>query len=94
MGVKEAPRQILRAIPDIEYVEMPNADRCCGMAGAFSVYFYDLSRQIADKKVAGIELTGADIVATDCPGCEIQLIDATRRRGNRARVMHIMELLE
>jgi glycolate oxidase iron-sulfur subunit len=94
MGVKEQPRQILKSIPDIEYVEMPNADRCCGMAGTFSIYFYDLSKKIADKKVGSIDIVGADIVATDCPGCEIQLIDSTLRRGNQVKVMHIMELLE
>ncbi|MFC1893851.1 (Fe-S)-binding protein, partial [Chloroflexota bacterium] len=80
MGIREQPRQILKSIPEIEYIEMPNADRCCGMAGTFSVYFYDLSQKIAEKKVASIDATGADIVVTDCPGCEIQLIDNTIRQ--------------
>ncbi len=94
LGVKEQPRQILKSIPDIEYVEMPEADRCCGMAGTFSVNFYELSKKIADKKTENIAVTGADIVVTDCPGCQIQLIDSARRRGMLQRVMHIMELLE
>ena len=94
MGIQGQPRQILKSIPDIEYVEMPNADRCCGMAGTFSVYFYDLSKQIADKKMDFIDATGADIVVTDCPGCEIQLIDTTIRHQKPVKVMHIMELLE
>ncbi len=94
MGVKEQPRKILRSIPDIEYVEMANADRCCGMAGLFSVHFYDLSRQIAGKKVGSINASGADIVVTDCPGCELQLIDSTIRSGTPVKIMHIMELLE
>ncbi len=94
MGVKEQPRQILKSIPGIEYVEMPDADRCCGMAGTFSIYFYELSKKIADKKMGGIATTGADIVVTACPGCEIQLIDSTTRHGTPVRVMHLMELLE
>ncbi len=94
MGVTEPPRQILRSIPDIEYVEMPDADRCCGMAGTFSIHFYDLSKRIADKKLASIDATGADIVVTGCPGCEIQLIDTTIRQGKPVKVMHIMELLD
>jgi glycolate oxidase iron-sulfur subunit len=73
---------------------MPNADRCCGMAGTFSVYFYELSKKIADKKLADIESTGADIVVTDCPGCQIQLIDGITRSGLTQKVMHIMELFE
>jgi glycolate oxidase iron-sulfur subunit len=94
MGVKEQPRKILKAIRDIEYVEMPNADVCCGMAGAFSINYYDLSGKIAGKKVEGIETTGADIVVTGCPGCEIQLIDNLAKHNKHVKVMHIMELLE
>ena len=94
LGVKEQPRQILKSLPDIEYIEMPNADRCCGMAGTFSIYFYDLAKQIADRKIADIKSTGADIVVTDCPGCQIQLIDSLIRNGMPQKVMHIMELFE
>jgi len=94
LGVKEQPRRILKSIPDINYVEMPNADRCCGMAGTFSINFYDLSKKIADKKVADIKSTGADIVVTDCPGCQIQLIDSAARHGMPQKVLHIMELFE
>jgi glycolate oxidase iron-sulfur subunit len=94
MGITRQPREILKSIPDIEYVEMPNADRCCGMAGSFSIYFYDVSQKIADKKMEGIDATGADIVVTDCPGCEFQLIDTTMRHDSPVKVMHIMELLE
>jgi glycolate oxidase iron-sulfur subunit len=94
LGIKEQPRQILKSLPDINYIEMPNADRCCGMAGTFSIYFYDLSKRIADKKIADIKSTGADIVVTDCPGCQIQLIDSIIRHGMPQKVMHIMELFE
>jgi glycolate oxidase iron-sulfur subunit len=94
LGVKEQPRQILKSMPDIRYVEMPHADRCCGMAGTFSINFYDLSKKIADRKATDIASTGADIVVTDCPGCQIQLIDAIARRGIPQKVMHIMELLK
>jgi glycolate oxidase iron-sulfur subunit len=94
LGVKEQPRQILKSIPDINFVEMPNADRCCGMAGTFSINFYDLSKKIADKKVADISVTGADIVVTDCPGCQIQLIDSITRHGMPQKIRHIMELFE
>ncbi|OGO00350.1 MAG: hypothetical protein A2Y90_00405 [Chloroflexi bacterium RBG_13_52_12] len=94
LGVKEQPRHILKSIPDIKYVEMPDADRCCGMAGTFSVYFYDLSRKIADRKAESIASTGADVVVTDCPGCQVQLIDTTTRRGMPQQVRHIMELLD
>jgi glycolate oxidase iron-sulfur subunit len=92
LGVKEQPRQILKSLPDIKFVEMAHPDTCCGMAGTFSIYFYELSQQIAAKKVADIAATGADIVVTDCPGCQIQLLDSLARRGLPVQVRHIMEL--
>jgi glycolate oxidase iron-sulfur subunit len=94
LGVKEQPRYILKSLPDIKYVEMPEADACCGMAGTFSIKFYDLSQKIADRKVAAIAAMGADVVVTDCPGCEIQLIDSLKRHKMPVQVRHIMELLE
>ena len=94
LGVKEQPRKILKSLPDIRYVEMQDADRCCGMAGTFSINFYDLSQKIAAKKVDDIVATEADIVVTDCPGCQIQLIDSLTRQGKPQQVRHIMELFE
>jgi len=94
LGIKEQPRQLIKSMQDAEYIEMPNADRCCGMAGTFSVYYYDLSKKIADKKMESIKSTGADIVVSSCPGCEIQLIDGAIRNKLPVKVMHIMELLK
>lgn len=93
LGIKEQPRQILNSFPDVEFVEMPEADRCCGMAGQFNLFYYELSKKIADKKVAGIEANGADVVVTACPGCQVQLMDALSRQGKPQKVMNIVELL-
>ena len=94
IGVKTQPRKILESIQDVEYVEMPDADRCCGMAGSFSIYYYDLAKKIADKKIEAIKATGADIVATACPGCEIQLIDGIIRNKLSVKVMHLIDLIK
>lgn len=94
LGIKEQPRQILKSIPGIEFVEMVRPDWCCGMSGTFSINYYDLSKKIADKKMDTIKESGADIVATGCPGCQIQLIDNARRRKLPVKVLHIMELLK
>jgi len=47
---------------------------------------------LSDRKIADIESTGADIVVTDCPGCQIQLTDSLIQHGMPVKVMHIMEL--
>lgn len=93
-GLNKQPRQIIQSIPGIEFVEMPNADRCCGMAGTFSVDYYGLSKKITDQKIEGIRATGADVVVTECPGCMIQLIDNLARHEMPQKVMNLMELLE
>jgi glycolate oxidase iron-sulfur subunit len=94
LGIKEQPRKILKSLSDIDYIEMPDADRCCGMAGTFSLNFYNLSRKIAQRKLDSIKSTGADIVLTDCPGCQVQLLDGIMQNGMTQKVMHIMELFK
>jgi glycolate oxidase iron-sulfur subunit len=93
LGVREEPREILKSLPDVDYVEMVRADRCCGMAGAFSLHYYNLSKKIADKKADSIKDTEADVVVTGCPGCMIQLMDTLKRHQMPQRVMHLMEVL-
>jgi glycolate oxidase iron-sulfur subunit len=94
LGVKVQPRVILRSLPGITYVEMNEADRCCGMAGGFSLHHYELSKKIADRKVNNIIASGADIVVSGCPGCEIQLLDSLARHNSKIEVRHLMELLD
>jgi len=93
LGVKEQPRQILKSLANGNYIEMPNADRCCGMAGQFSLFYYDLSQKIAEKKVESIEASDADIVVTACPGCQLQLEENIARRNKPQKVMSLMEIL-
>lgn len=92
--IKDQPRKILKNLDGIKYVEMPNADLCCGMGGSFSIYHYDLTKRIAKKKVEGIKQTGADIVVTACPGCMINLIDNLLINKMPQRVYHILEIVE
>lgn len=93
MKIREQPRKILRSIPGIKFVEMKRSDWCCGMAGTFSIKYYETSKKIANKKIETIKESGADIVATDCPGCMIQIIDNSIRNKLPVKVMHIMELI-
>jgi glycolate oxidase iron-sulfur subunit len=94
LGIKEQPIKILKSLSDIQFVEMPDADRCCGMGGSFSIKYYALSQKIAEDKVKDIASTQADIVVTDCPGCQVQLIDSIKRHEMPQKVMHIMELFK
>lgn len=93
-NIKDQPRAILKGLKGLKYVEMPNADLCCGMGGSFSVYHYDLTKKIAAKKMGGIKATGADIVVTACPGCMINLIDNVLQNKMPQKVYHLLELVE
>ena len=92
-GITREPRQILMALPQVEFVEMPEAGTCCGLGGTYSVYHYETSKKIGARKAANIEASGAQLVATDCPGCIMQLQDSINHADGGQRSVHILELL-
>jgi glycolate oxidase iron-sulfur subunit len=72
---------------------LPESDWCCGGAGSYSLFHYDLAQKILDRKVDNIARTGAAVVATSCPACVIHLSFGLRKRGLPVRVRHISELM-
>jgi FAD/FMN-containing dehydrogenase/Fe-S oxidoreductase len=90
-GVTKEPRTILASLPGVNYVEMPDADRCAGGAGTFMVKDYETSQAIFARKARAIEQSGAAVVATSCPACMIQLQNGLR---DRAVVKHVAQLLD
>jgi len=92
-GITQEPRLILKSLPQVEFVEMKNAGTCCGLGGTYSVYHYETSKQIGAKKAAHITDSKAGLVATDCPGCIMQLQDSINHAGGGQRALHILELL-
>jgi Fe-S oxidoreductase len=72
-GVTKQPRDLLKHLPGMRYVEMRDADRCAGGAGTFVVKDYATSQQIFERKRSAVQDSGAQIVATSCPACMIQL---------------------
>jgi glycolate oxidase iron-sulfur subunit len=93
LGITKEPRAILKALPQVDYVEMDAAATCCGLGGTYSVYHYENSKKIGAKKATHIENSGAEIVATDCPGCIMQLQDSINHAGGQQHSTHILELL-
>lgn len=92
--VRQQPRSLLRAIPGLELIELPDADQCCGGAGIYNVTQRDLSMRILDQKIAHIAATGADTVITANPGCHLQLQYGLRRAGIKAEVLHVVQILD
>jgi glycolate oxidase iron-sulfur subunit len=92
--VRKSPRQLLAAIPGLTFREMPGADLCCGSAGIYNVVQNEMSMQILGTKMAAVNSTGAQIIATANPGCMLQLQAGVRLRGSGQRVMHVVEVLD
>ena len=92
-GITDEPRKLLRTLPGVEFVEMENASLCCGLGGTFSVHHYDESKKIGAVKAEAVKNSGAQYVATSCPGCIIQLQDSMNHAGMRVRAVHVLEII-
>jgi len=92
-GVTEAPRKLLVDVGGFELVEMAEANWCCGGAGSYNLSHPEMSQQVLTRKLDRIAETGAEVVATACPACIIQLDYGVRSRGWQRPVRHVVELL-
>lgn len=93
LEIQEEPRRLLRAA-GVELAEMKEPDRCCGLGGSFGLENYELSARILDHKMEDVEKTGAEVVATGCMGCLIQLRQGIHNRGLKIQAKHIIEVLD
>ncbi len=93
-GVWKEPRQLLEMIDGLELREMPAADSCCGSAGSQLISHYETSLKVLKRETDNMAKTGADMVASGCPGCQMQLSVGIRRQGLEMKVVHPIELLD
>jgi L-lactate dehydrogenase complex protein LldE len=93
LGVREQPRQLLRSVPGVQFVELPAADACCGFGGTFSVKLPELSVAIADHKLDAVQKASIDVLASGDASCLMHLRGRLERRAIPVRVMHLAEVL-
>ncbi|MEE8391893.1 MAG: (Fe-S)-binding protein [Anaerolineae bacterium] len=93
-GVWEQPRALMEMIDGVEFVEMEEADWCCGSAGSQLITHPETSLKVIKRKIDNAESTGAQIVASGCPGCRMQLNVGVRRNGLEMEVVHPVVLLD
>ena len=93
-GVWKQPRELLRMIDGVEFIELPEADWCCGSAGSQLITHYKTSLKVLDRKIDDIKGTRAEYIASGCPGCQMQLNVGIRQRGLNVQVVHPIELLD
>lgn len=93
MHVRDSVRTLLTAVPDLDLVEASTRTACCGGGGISGFKHPDQSERIGRERVQDLLDTQAQMVATACPGCLLQLRDQLSRRGGRMRAIHPLEIL-
>jgi glycolate oxidase iron-sulfur subunit len=88
------PRQLLRAIPGLELIEMKESSLCCGSAGIYNIIRPEMANELGDRKARHAMETPATEVITANPGCFMQVRASLLRNGSHARVRHIADLLD
>ena len=92
--IREAPRALLRSIPNLEFVELPYSEICCGSAGIYNLTQTEASLQLLSEKMRHAQSTGAQTIVTANPGCLLQLRAGAAIHRTGQQVLHVVELLD
>jgi glycolate oxidase iron-sulfur subunit len=93
-GITRAPRDLIRAVAGVNFVELPESDLCCGSAGSYNLTEPEMAERLQHRKIHNILKTGAQIVITSNPGCILQLRAGLRKAGAaHIQVLHIADFL-
>jgi len=92
--IREAPRKLIRAVPGVEFVEMPLADQCCGSAGVYNLTETQTSLELLALKMESVGATKSQVIVTANPGCILQLRAGAMIHHTGHEVLHVVELLD
>ncbi|MEN6486367.1 MAG: (Fe-S)-binding protein [Syntrophobacteraceae bacterium] len=92
LGIAAQPRALLSASHRYRFLEMAEADRCCGCGGSFNLQHYGVSSSIGRHKRDLIAASNCSVVATGCPACMLQIGDMLSQAGDHVRVKHVVEI--
>ena len=92
--IRSAPRQLLRGIPELELVEVPDGDQCCGSAGIYNLIQPESADEVGARKVTNVLSTHAVLLASANPGCTLQIQKLLRESGRTLRAAHPIEILD
>jgi glycolate oxidase iron-sulfur subunit len=92
--IREAPRSLLRAIPSLDFVELPYSELCCGSAGIYNVTQTETALELLAEKMRHAQSTRAQTIVTANPGCLLQLRAGAALHHTNQEVLHVVELLD
>lgn len=87
------PRELIKMIPGVEYVELPESTWCCGSAGIYNITRYDDSMKLLSRKMENIKRVRPDIIVTGNPGCLVQIQHGLEREGLSVELLHTATFL-
>ena len=93
LGVDRQPRQLLAAVKDLQLVDLPHGQECCGFGGVFSVEHPEVSAEMLKRKIGNIETSQADAVVACDAGCITHINGGLHRLGKKPRALYIAEIL-
>ncbi len=93
LHIHEEPRKLIESLEGYEFVEMKDADKCCGMSGSFGVKHSNLSIPMITEKMENIKETGAEIVACACSGCMVQIQGGIDQQAPGKKMKHLADML-
>ena len=91
--VREAPRRLLRSLPGVELVQLPNADWCCGSAGVYNLTHPDMADAQLEGKLDAVASVAPEVVVASNPGCLLHMRRGAAARGMAVPMRHIVEIL-
>jgi L-lactate dehydrogenase complex protein LldE len=86
-------RKLLGSVQNLELVELPEADVCCGFGGLFSVKMSDVSGAMLQRKIDNIEAAPAPTIITGDVSCLTHMNGGLSRQSKAKRVRHIADVL-
>jgi glycolate oxidase iron-sulfur subunit len=89
--VRSQPREVLRSIPDLELVDLPEAALCCGSAGIYNMIMPDAAADLGARKAENVRSVNPDLVVTANPGCLLQI---GKHLGRDLPLLHPVQLLD
>ena len=92
--IRTQPRDLLRGIPGLELLEIPDGDQCCGSAGIYNLVEPESAAQIGGRKVDNLLGVDAELLASANPGCTLQIAKVLRSRGRELPAAHPIEILD
>ncbi|MGE3403863.1 MAG: (Fe-S)-binding protein [Vicinamibacterales bacterium] len=93
-GIRQQPRDLLRAIPGITLLEAGAGESCCGSAGIHNLVQPEAAGELGDRAARRLANLDPDLIASGNPGCTLQIAAAAERLGRPVRVLHPIELVD